>query len=175
MTEFSESTCVPAREGLTLGVDLGAAGAVSLLDREGHLLAVRDLPCLDDGPRARPTVSASGFAEIVREWRPERAIVEYVSSRPTDSAVSAFAFGMARATVMSTLEVLGVSATFITVPTWKRAVGIGAGRGQKSTARAEATRRWPQHAATFARARDDGRAECALIGLAGIMRERGER
>ena len=46
---------------------------------------------------------------------------------------------------------------------------------QKSTARAEATRRWPRHAEAFARARDDGRAESALIGLAGIMRERAGR
>ncbi len=124
------SRCAPAREGLTLGVDLGAAGAVSLLDADGHLIAVADLPCLDDGPRSRPTVSASGFAAIVREWQPDRAVVEFVSSRPTDSPMSAFAFGMARATVMATLEVLGVSATFITVPVWKRTVGIGAGRGQ---------------------------------------------
>ena len=160
---------------LVLGIDLGAAGAVALLDADGHLLDVRDIPVLDDGPRARPTVSASGFAAIVREWRPERAVVEFVSSRPTDSPMSAFAFGMARATVMSTLEVLGVSASFITVPTWKRAVGIGAGRGQKSTARAEATRRWPSYSEAFARARDDGRAECALIGLAGIMRARAGR
>ncbi len=109
--------------GLVLGIDLGAAGAVSLLDVNGHLLGVRDLPVLDDGPRARPTVSASGFAEIVREWQPERAVVEFVASRPTDSPVSAFAFGMARATVMATLEVLGVSAGFITVPVWKRIGG----------------------------------------------------
>ena len=161
--------------GLVVGIDLGAAGAASLLDGNGRLLDVRDLPVLDDGPRARPTVSASGFAGILREWRPERAVVEFVASRPTDSPASAFAFGMARATVMSTLEVLGVSAGFITVPTWKRSVGIGAGRGQKSTARAEATRRWPQHAEAFARAKDDGRAESALIGLAGIMRERAGR
>ena len=161
--------------GLVLGIDLGAAGAVSLLDGDGHLLDVRDIPVLDDGPRGRPTVSASGFAAIVKEWAPDRAIVEFVASRPTDSPASAFAFGMARATVMSTLEVLGVSAGFITVPVWKRSVGIGAGRGQKSTARAEATRRWPRHADTFARARDDGRAESALIGLAGIMRERAGR
>ena len=172
--DFSASRA-PAREGLTLGIDLGAAGAVSLLDREGHLLDVRDVPCLDDGPRARPTVSASGFAAIVREWQPERAVVEFVSSRPTDSPASAFAFGMARATVMATLEVLGVSAEFITVPVWKRTVGIGAGKGQKSTARAEATRRWPQFAEAFARARDDGRSESALIGFAGIMRARAGR
>ncbi len=60
MTEFPEFIRVPKREGLTLDIDLGAAGAVSLFDGEGHLLDVRDLPCLDDGPRARPSVSTSG-------------------------------------------------------------------------------------------------------------------
>ena len=164
--------CAAGGHARILGVDLGAAGAVSLLDGDGRLLDVRDVPVLADGPRARPTVSASGFAAIVREWHPERAVVEFVSARPTDSPSSAFAFGMARATVMSTLEVLGVSAEFITAPTWKRCVGIGAGRDQKSTARAEATRRWPWHAEAFAKAKDDGRAESALIGLAGIMRAR---
>ncbi len=173
---FPAPSRAPAREGRILGIDLGAAGACSLLDRDGHLLDVRDIPVLDDGPHARPTVSASGFAAIVREWQPERAVVEFVSSRPLDSPASAFAFGMARATVMATLEVLGVSAGFITVPAWKRAVGIGAGRGQKSTARAEATRRWPQ----FAARHSPGRRMMAglsapLIALAGIMRERAGR
>ena len=142
--------------GLVLGIDLGAAGAVSLLDGDGHLLDVRDIPVLDDGPRGRPTVSASGFAAIVKEWAPDRAVVEFVASRPTDSPASAFAFGMARATVMSTLEVLGVSAGFITVPVWKRSVGDrcrpgaevdGTGRGDQAVAQArrhlrQGTGRW---------------------------------
>ena len=35
---------------------------------------------------------------------------------------------------------------------------------------AEAIRRWPAHAALFACVKDDGRAEAALIAVAGLMR-----
>ena len=80
-SHFPHPSRVPAREGLIIGIDLGAAGASSLLDADGHLLEVCDIPVLDDGPRARPIVSASGFAAIIREWRPERAVVEYVYYR----------------------------------------------------------------------------------------------
>ncbi len=154
-----------------LGIDLGAAGAVALLDGDGHLLHVADMPVLPDGPRSRPSVNPALFATIVREWCPDKAFIEFVAARPTDGPVGAFAFGMARGTVTATLAALGVGHEFITAPAWKRTVGIPPGTGQKSTARAEAVRRWPAHADRFERARDDGRAEAALIGLAGMMRE----
>jgi hypothetical protein len=38
---------------------------------------------------------------------------------------------------------------------------------------AEAIRRWPDKAALFARVKDDGRAEAALIAVAGLRREGG--
>jgi crossover junction endodeoxyribonuclease RuvC len=43
--------------------------------------------------------------------------------------------------------------------------------GAKDAARSNAIRRWPAKADLFARVKDDGRAEAALIGLAGLMRE----
>ena len=54
----------------------------------------------------------------------------------------------------------------------KRLVGIPPGKeGAKDGARSQALRRWPGHAATFARVKDDGRAEAALIAIAGLMRK----
>jgi hypothetical protein len=41
----------------------------------------------------------------------------------------------------------------------------------KDAARAEAIRRWPGQAGLFARKKDDGLAEAALIAVAGMMRE----
>lgn len=41
----------------------------------------------------------------------------------------------------------------------------------KDAARAEAIRRWPAKAELFARVKDDGRAEAALIAVAGMLRE----
>jgi crossover junction endodeoxyribonuclease RuvC len=63
--------------------------------------------------------------------------------------------------------------TFLTPPTWKRCVGIPPGKdGAKDAARSEAIRRWPDQAALFARVKDDGRAEAALIAVAGLAKER---
>jgi crossover junction endodeoxyribonuclease RuvC len=67
----------------------------------------------------------------------------------------------------------GVPVTFLTPPTWKRLVGIPPGRdGAKDMARSEAIRRWPAHASLFALKKSDGRAEAALIAVAGVKRER---
>jgi crossover junction endodeoxyribonuclease RuvC len=70
------------------------------------------------------------------------------------------------------LGAAGIPATFLTPPNWKRLVGIPPGKdGAKDAARAEAIRRWPAHASFFSRVKDDGRAEAALIGIAGLMRK----
>jgi crossover junction endodeoxyribonuclease RuvC len=62
----------------------------------------------------------------------------------------------------------------LTPPSWKRLVGLPPGRdGAKDAARAEAIRRWPEKAGLFARVKDDGRAEAALIAVAGMKREAG--
>lgn len=45
---------------------------------------------------------------------------------------------------------------------------VGLTLKSKDAARSEAIRRWPDHAALFARVKDDGRAESALIGIAGM-------
>ena len=67
---------------------------------------------------------------------------------------------------------LGLPIRFVTPPSWRRAVGIPPGNGgAKDAARSEAIRRWPDKAALFARVRDDGRAEAALVAVAGLMRE----
>jgi crossover junction endodeoxyribonuclease RuvC len=81
--------------------------------------------------------------------------------------------GGAKGVLEGVLAAAGVPVAFLTPPQWKRLAGIAPGKaGAKEAARSEAIRRWPAKAALFSRIRDDGRAEAALIGLAGIMRER---
>jgi crossover junction endodeoxyribonuclease RuvC len=71
------------------------------------------------------------------------------------------------------LAAAGLPIAFLTPPAWKRAVGIPPGKdGAKDAARGEAIRRWPDKSALFARVKDDGRAEAALIGVAGMMKAR---
>jgi crossover junction endodeoxyribonuclease RuvC len=55
-----------------------------------------------------------------------------------------------------------------------RLVGLPPGKdGAKDRSRALAISKWPAHAQLFARVRDDGRSDAALIALAGLMREGG--
>lgn len=158
---------------MIIGVDIGAQGALALLSDDGALIAVEDMPILRDGPANRPSVNAPLLAAIVSQWAPSRAFVEFVGARPGEGPVGAFAFGRSRGVIEGVLGALGVSANTLAPASWKRAVGIPPGRdGAKDAARSEAIRRWPAHAALFARARDDGRAEAALIAVAGMKRER---
>ena len=165
----------PARASLILAVDIGARGAAALLDEAGVLLDLADLPTLESGPACRPEISPHLFAGIVRRWSPARAWVEHIGPRLGDRPAGAFAFGGSRATVEAVLACCGVPFRTITPATWKRAAGIPAGKGMKGLARSRAIERWPSHAENFARVMDHDRAEAALIGWAGLQRERTQR
>jgi crossover junction endodeoxyribonuclease RuvC len=158
---------------VVLGVDIGVRGAIAVLCDSGELLEIHAMPCLDDGPVRRRSVNAPLLAEIVFKSKASRAFVEHVAARPGEGPTGAFAFGRSRGVVEGVLAAAGVPVAFLTPPTWKRAVGIPPGTsGGKDASRSEAIRRWPDKAALFARVKDDGKAEAALIGVAGLLRER---
>ena len=153
-----------------LGVDIGAAGALALLEDNGQLVDVWDMPVLRDGPANRRTVNAPLLAEIIYKSHAGRAYVERVGPRPMEGAVGAFAFGDAKGVVRGCLAAAAIPTIFITPVQWKRIVGVPPGKDMKDQARSNAINRWPGLASKFARKMDDGRAEAALIGLAGLLR-----
>jgi crossover junction endodeoxyribonuclease RuvC len=158
---------------VAIGVDIGLCGAVAILDANGGLIAVHDMPCLDGvGAAGRRAISAPLLADIVFKSHASRAFVERVGARPGEGPVGAFAFGYSAGVVAGVLASAGIPATLLTPPGGKRLVGITRGsNGAKAAALSEAIRRWPDKAAWFARVKDDGRAEAALIAVAGLLRE----
>lgn len=154
---------------LILGIDIGVAGALALVSPGGELLEVTDMPVLQDGPKSRRAVNGPLLAEIVYCWHATEAFVEQVGPRPGEGSVQSFSFGRSKGIIEGVLAACGVPYRFITPATWKREVGLTL--ASKDAARSEAIRRWPRHAALFARIRDDGRAESALIAIAGIVRD----
>lgn len=106
-----------------LGIDIGAQGALALLDENGSLLEVADMPILRDGPKNRPSVNGALLAPIVRRWQPSHAFVEFVDARPGEGAVGAFAFGRSRGAPEGALGACGVPATTIAPASWTRALG----------------------------------------------------
>jgi crossover junction endodeoxyribonuclease RuvC len=154
--------------GTVIGIDIGIQGAVAVLDQSGALVEIHDMPTLQDGPAGRRAVNAPLLASIIFASHATAAFVESVNARPGEGPTGAFAFGRARGVIEGVLAAAGVPITFITPPAWKRAVGLTL--KSKDAARSEAIRRCPDHAALFARVKDDGRAESALIGVAGCTR-----
>jgi crossover junction endodeoxyribonuclease RuvC len=155
-----------------IAIDIGLSGAIARLDAEKRLLGVDDLPVLADGPASRRTINAPLLAGLVFKSHAIRAFVETVGPRPGEGAVGAFAFGRSRGIVEGVLAAAGVPVTWIAPAQWKRIVGIPPGKdGAKDAARSKAIAIWPSEAVRFARVKDHGRAEAALIGVAGLLRE----
>jgi crossover junction endodeoxyribonuclease RuvC len=155
-----------------IGVDIGSRGAIGILTSEGELLDAVDMPCLNDGPAGRRAVNPALLAEIIAKSHATMAYVELVGARPGEGAVGAFAFGRSLGITLGVLAALSIPVTLIAPAAWKRTIGIAPGKdGAKDAARSQAIRRWPDKAALFARVKDDGRAESALLALAGLKRE----
>jgi crossover junction endodeoxyribonuclease RuvC len=170
--DLPNKATIASAQAIVLGFDIGTGGAGALVTPAGELVETFDMPVLNDGPRGRRSVNAALLAEIVFKSHASKAFVEYVGARPGEGAVGAFGFGRSRGIVEGVLAAAGVPVTFLTPPTWKRLVGIPPGKaGAKDAARSEAIRRWPSHAAMITRVKDDGRAEAALIGVAGLIPE----
>lgn len=156
-----------------LGIDVGASGALAVIADDGSLTAIHDMPVLRDGPKGRRTINAPLLANILAQAHVECAYVEAINARPTDGHVGAFAFGRAKGLVEGVCATLDIPVQFLTPPQWKRLVGIKPGKeGAKDAARSLATKRWPSRAELFARVKDDGRAEAALIAVAGRLSDK---
>ncbi len=157
---------------LVLGLDPGGNGGLALLDAHGLLLDVVDMPTLADGTGGKRAINAPLLAAQVRTWGPAVAYCEFVGARPGEGPVGAFSFGRCRGVIEGVLGTLGVPVKMIAPAAWKRSIGIPPGKeGAKDAARSEAIRRWPGMAERFARKKDDGRAESALVAAAGMARE----
>jgi hypothetical protein len=69
-------------------------GAVAILDDTGELLAIHDMPSLEEIP-GRPATNAPVLAALLAQSHARIAFFEFVSARPTDARTAAFAFGRA--------------------------------------------------------------------------------
>src|SRR5580658_5344685 len=126
---------------MIVGTDPGVSGALALMDDDGRLLGVEDMPVLEDGVKGRRTVNAILLASILKRWAPRHLFVELIGPRPTDAKVAAFSFGRCRGAIEGVCGALALPVTMLAVPTWRRAVGLPTG-ATKDQSRGEAIRRW---------------------------------
>ncbi len=154
---------------MILGLDPGASGALALLSDTGALLEIADTPNVKVNGKTR--ISAPLLAKLIRAWSPTRAVVELVGAMPGQGVSSTFAFGYSAGMLEGVLAMGGVPVTFVRPADWKRAMHVTADKG---SSRLMAQRLWPNHAGHFARVKDHGRSEAALLALYGLKFQRSE-
>lgn len=149
-----------------LGIDPGASGALVCLNTAENALVIFDMPTVEirRGTRNVRQVNAPMLVEIIRQAAPDVAFIESVHAMPGQGVSSMFAFGRALGLLEGTLAGLGVPFTLIPPREWTAAMRV---KGGKDGSRSRAADLFPAHAKDFARVKDDGRADAALIAAYG--------
>lgn len=149
-----------------LGIDPGAGGALVLLDTKTNQLTVLDMPTVEikRGQRMVNQVSAQLVAELLRGHKIDHAVMEKVHAMPGQGVSSMFAFGRAAGVVEGVLSGLSLPTTLVPPQEWQKAMRV---IGGKDGSRHRAMELFPEQAPMFARKKDDGRADAALIAAYG--------
>lgn len=145
-----------------LGIDPGLTGGIALLDTASLAsVAVHDMPT------AHKTVDPAALAALIRELRPDMAVVEEVGPQPRDGVVQAFSFGQSYATARVACLMLDIPVHLVRPQAWKAYFRLRGGSDGKELGRALALRRFPASAKSFNLKKHHNRAEAALLALYG--------
>jgi crossover junction endodeoxyribonuclease RuvC len=147
------------------GIDPGATGAVAVLDTELGTLEIFDTPTalVKVGTRSVQRIMPASFARLLKSHRVDVAALERVHAMPKQGVSSTFAFGHAYGVVEGILAALEIPYDLLDPQKWQTLARMPKG---KDAGRARAVQLFPAYAELFARAKDHGRSDAALIAYA---------
>jgi crossover junction endodeoxyribonuclease RuvC len=154
-----------------LGIDPGLTGALCWYNPEvPAALEIADVPTLKvRGKTVIDHYSLARFVDSHAAVSPE-VWIEFVSSSPQMGVSSSFSFGQTYGLLIGVCAAHFLKINTVTPAQWKLAMKA---RGEKDEARARACAEFPRHSHLFARVKDHGRAEAALIALYGARQHEG--
>ena len=151
---------------IVLGIDPGLSGALAFYDTTTEVLVVMDMPTVEvtrNGKNKRE-VSPALVADMVAGKGIEKAFMERVSAMPGQGVSSMFSFGRSAGILEGVLAAYEIPTTMVTPQAWMKAMGVRSG---KDGSRERAMQLFPQYSTAFARKKDDGRSDAALIAKFG--------
>lgn len=161
---------------MIIGIDPGLNGAVAFCEDSGALVNVLDLPIVAIGTKDR--LDVRHFRAMVEMFGAPDAIVylENVSAMPKQGAGPSFNFGRMFGELHGVLIGMEFVVRLVTPQKWMFAMGLRSIPGavkkdRKNASRARACQLFSNHTHHFARVKDDGRAEAALIAHYGALQE----
>jgi crossover junction endodeoxyribonuclease RuvC len=145
------------------GIDPGITGALALTDGEGYL-KIYPVPVAGTQP---------DYARWAQDWLPALRLaghvwIEKVAAMPKQGVSSTFTFGERYGFILGLVAASGAPFSHVRPQEWKRRVGLVV-KADKAASRIRASELFPQHTDNWQRAKDDGRAEAALIAHYGQM------
>jgi crossover junction endodeoxyribonuclease RuvC len=146
-----------------IGIDPGISGAISVFNWYTHTLEnVIDMPTLevDSGKTKKRHISAVSLCNYLTIFSNAHIVIEKVGAMPGQGVTSMFNFGRSAGIIEGVVAALRMPHTYVTPAAWTKAVGRAAG---KDASRMRAMELFPSKADLFKRAKDDGRADAALI------------
>jgi len=146
-----------------IGIDPGINGAIAIF-RDGKLESVVDMPTVEiaSGKTIKRHISAVTLRNILEldMYQFSHVVIEKVGAMPGQGVTSMFNFGRSAGIIEGVVAAMHFPSTYVTPATWTKAVGRAAG---KDASRMRAMELFPAKADLFKRAKDDGRADAALI------------
>lgn len=154
---------------MILGIDPGLKGALAFFDYEKGELTIFDMPVneVERNGKKKRELSPQQLALLLRGVDVRRAIVEKVAARPGQGVTSMFGFGRSFGVVEGVLAALNIPVTYVTPQEWRKSMHVREG---KDGSRQRACELFPKYADSFARVKDDGRAEACLIAYHGALK-----
>ena len=141
-----------------IGIDPGVTGAIAMIDGDGLLL------CLDDLPMVKmpggTVLDIHSFVDLLERYPKADTSwsVERQNPRPVQGVSSAFRTGRGFGSLSAMLDLINVSWSLVNPNIWKKAMGV---TQDKTSSLLQARRLWPQ--ADLGRMKDHNRAEALLI------------
>jgi Holliday junction resolvasome RuvABC endonuclease subunit len=143
-----------------LAIDPGVTGALAFyLTDLPDRISVLDMPLVDG------EINAAELRSMIEIYKPVHAIIEQVGPMPRDGVRQAWRFAAAYTTARVVVALLDIPMTLVLPGRWKKAMNVKGGAAGKEQCRALVIQKFPACAASFARKKDQGRAEAALLAL----------
>jgi crossover junction endodeoxyribonuclease RuvC len=151
-----------------LGIDPGAvSGGCAIVEfSDGiapQLVDAIDLPII--GVKAKQRIDVLALRDWIVQHKPDHAYVERGQAMPRQGASSGFKFGRGCGALEATIQLLEIPMMIVEPTAWKKFHQLRG--GDKEAGRQRALQLFPAAHALFARKKDHGRGEAALIALYG--------
>jgi crossover junction endodeoxyribonuclease RuvC len=152
-----------------LGIDSGLRGGLALYS-EDELLTF-PIPIvvgkkLKNGKKLKDSIDMVELARMVDSWSKDIkfAIIEQVHAMPNQGVTSMFNFGLVYGVIQGVISANFIPLKYVTPQTWKKSLQVPA---DKKLARSRATELFPAYSNQWRKAKEDGKAEAAMIALYG--------